>query len=673
MRINYRPEIDGLRAIAVGAVIIYHAEIIIQGSQLFKGGYIGVDIFFVISGYLISSIIFRELEETKSFSFKYFYERRIRRIIPVLIFVIITSIPIAWFVLSPIELVDYSKSILYTLGFSSNLYFHFSGQEYAALSGLYKPFLHSWSLSVEEQYYAIFPIIILIIFKFYKKFLINFLFLIFFSSLLLSEMGSKNFSSLNFYILPTRMWEILIGTFVAYYKLDNKYQSKLTKINYVFPSFGLILIFYSFLFFDHSFRHPSLYTLLPIIGVLLIICFPNKNEIVNKILSSKLFVGIGLISYSLYLWHYPVFAFARITEITSGNFIFKILLGLLILFLSIFSYIFIEKKFRDKKNNFKNILILLTTFLFLIFFFCIYVISKNGINDRMPKYLQNVTYNETHKLLKNSKNIECLQNKDGCVFNKNSNKKVFLIGDSHAASIGFDLKNNLIKKNYKLITSLMGDCGFFPDFDLIDIKFQQIDTHCNKNYFKNLQEKLMKNKNSIIIFSAKMPLYINNLKFDISKGNSQIKWKKAYISENKRITIQKSFKNLISSLSKENKIILIYPIPEMGVNISRKLLNEHLSNKFNLKKNNIDNHNFNVPFEVYKIRSKSTFDLYNSINNKNIYRIYPHKVLCDEHVTKNCFSFDDENIYYFDEHHLSVAGSKKINENIIRLIDQLNK
>ena len=224
MKIDYRPEIDGLRAIAVAAVIIYHAEILIQGSQFFKGGYFGVDIFFVISGYLISSIIFRELNQTKTFSFKYFYERRIRRIIPVLIFVIITSIPLAWFILSPIELVNFCKSILYTLGFSSNLFFHFSGQEYAALSGLYKPFLHTWSLSVEEQYYAIFPIIILIIFKFYNNFLINFLFLIFFGSLLLSEIGSTNFSSLNFYILPTRMWEILVGTFIAHYETHNNYK-----------------------------------------------------------------------------------------------------------------------------------------------------------------------------------------------------------------------------------------------------------------------------------------------------------------------------------------------------------------------------------------------------------------------------------------------------------------
>ena len=159
MKLDYRPEIDGLRAIAVGAVILYHAQITIFGHQPFDGGFIGVDIFFVISGYLITSIILKELVTTGSFSFKNFYERRIRRILPVLFFVILMSLPFAWMYLMPTSLIDFSKSILYSLGFSSNFYFYHSGLEYAE-SGLLKPFLHTWSLSVEEQYYILFPIVL---------------------------------------------------------------------------------------------------------------------------------------------------------------------------------------------------------------------------------------------------------------------------------------------------------------------------------------------------------------------------------------------------------------------------------------------------------------------------------------------------------------------------------
>ena len=146
MKLKYRPEIDGLRAIAVGAVILYHAQISILGYQPFKGGFIGVDIFFVISGYLITSIILKELVTTGTFSFKHFFERRVRRILPALLFLMLVSLPFAWMYLLPGSFIDFSKSILYSLGFSSNFYFYYSGQQYAAESGLYKSFLHTWYL-----------------------------------------------------------------------------------------------------------------------------------------------------------------------------------------------------------------------------------------------------------------------------------------------------------------------------------------------------------------------------------------------------------------------------------------------------------------------------------------------------------------------------------------------
>ena len=167
MKIQYRPEIDGLRAIAVVSVILYHAQINLFGKQVFNGGFIGVDIFFVISGYLISSIILKELILTGAFSFKYFYERRIRRILPALSFVMLASFPIAWLYLPPSRLIEFSTSILYSLGFSSNFYFYFSGLQYDAWEGLFTPFLHSWSLSVEEQYYILFPALFFLIFKYF--------------------------------------------------------------------------------------------------------------------------------------------------------------------------------------------------------------------------------------------------------------------------------------------------------------------------------------------------------------------------------------------------------------------------------------------------------------------------------------------------------------------------
>lgn len=359
MKLTYRPEIDGLRVIAVVAVIFYHAQITILGHPLFKGGFIGVDIFFVISGYLITSIILKELVITGSFSFKHFYERRVRRILPALQFVMLASLPFAWMYLLPSSFIDFSKSILYSLGFSSNFYFHYSGQQYGAESGLFKPFLHTWSLSVEEQFYILFPIILFITFKYFRNHLLTILVIGLIVSLQMADWGSKNYPSVSFYFLHTRMYALLAGSILAYFEVTLGHRSKNKTLNLTLPSVGLFLIGHSILFFNNKMFHPSFYTLFPIIGVCLIIWFANKDELITKILSTKLFVGIGLISYSLYLWHYPIFAFDRITEFAQGNLFKKLLLGIIIVILSILSYYFIEQPARNNKNKFKVILSLI--------------------------------------------------------------------------------------------------------------------------------------------------------------------------------------------------------------------------------------------------------------------------------------------------------------------------
>jgi peptidoglycan/LPS O-acetylase OafA/YrhL len=193
--------------------------------------------------------------------------------------------------LLPSRLIDFSKSILYSLIFSSNFYFYYSGQQYGAESGLLKPFLHTWSLSVEEQYYILFQIVLLIIFKYFKKYLIHILILGFLISLGLADWGSRNYPSFNFYVLPTRVWELLAGSILAYFEITKGHRSKHRILNLILPSIGLFLIGNSILFFnDKTTFHPSFQTLFPIIGICLIIWFSNKNEIITRILSSKLFV-----------------------------------------------------------------------------------------------------------------------------------------------------------------------------------------------------------------------------------------------------------------------------------------------------------------------------------------------------------------------------------------------
>ena len=672
MKFIYRPEIDGLRAIAVSAVILYHAKIKILGHS-FKGGFIGVDIFFVISGYLITSIILKELFTTGAFSFKNFYERRVRRILPALLLVMLVSLFFAWIVLVPESFIDFAKSILYSLGFSSNFYFHYSGQQYGAESGLLKPFLHTWSLSVEEQYYILFPIILLFIFKYFRQYIIHTLFIGFLISLSMADWGSKNYPSVSFYFIHTRMWELLMGSILAYFELTLGHRSKHKTLNLILPSIGLLLIGHSILFFNDKMFHPSFYTLSPIIGVCLIIWFSNKDELITKILSTKLFVCIGLISYSLYLWHYPVFAFLRIGDFLHQGSIFKILLtAVVILSISIISYFFIERPFRDKKNKSRVIFgVILITSSFLVIL-NLNIVTKEGYKNRIPEILQkNLAEGSFDNLLENLDSKYNYCNIDGCKFNTSSNKKIYIIGDSHAGTLIYYLKDRIIKNQYQLITSTFSGCLYFPGFDSVTVKTQKIDNDCNKQYFQKLKKTLLKEKNSIIIFGGRFPLYLSNYFFNNQEGGIEgVEWKNKYISTGEYDTIQNSFISEVSELSNDNKIILIYPIPEVGWDPNKIFFYKYQLSKIKFFKGLISEY-VTTSYKVFKDRTNSSFELLDTIQGDNIYRVYPHKLFCDSLIKDRCIANDDKNFFYRDDDHPSEKGAKLINNLIMQEIEKI--
>ncbi len=674
MKLTYRPEIDGLRAIAVGAVILYHAQITIFGHQPFKGGYIGVDIFFVISGYLITSIILKELVTTGSFSFKHFYERRIRRIIPVLLFVMLVSLPFAWNYLLPNSLIDFSKSILYSLGFNSNFYFWYSGQQYFALTGLQKPFLHVWSLSVEEQYYILFPIILLITYKYLRKYLIHILILGFVISLGLADWGSRNYPSFNFYILPTRGWELLAGSILAYFEITNGHRSQNRMLNLILPFTGLILIGHSILFFNESTFHPSLHTLSPIIGVCLIIWFSDKNELITKILSTKLFVGIGLISYSLYIWHYPIFAFNLIRQKYFSLYqISNEYLILLVFVLSIISYYCIEIPFRKKIIKIKRFsLLLISTTLFLIFINLL-VLFNNGFLSRYDSTVTRELIKVTNEIdaLYHEKGGRCFIRKEGCNFNESFEKEVIIIGDSHVHTIASELKKKLDKKNYQSSFYYLGDCHYFPEFNRLTVKKKIKDRKCNKEYFMRIKKRLDKKDNQIIIFLNRSTLAFTNKRFDNKEGgaeNKNLNWEYFYSrdKENDKNDLIKSFKKNIMEISKKNKIILLYPVPENGWNIEEEIIKK--------QKNNIDfltPSDFSTSYKLFQKRNKISFDIFDDLKNKNIYRIYPHKLFCNNLVANRCIVYDGKDLLYRDSIHFSDKGAEMINDLIMKKIEKI--
>ena len=655
MKLVYRPEIDGLRAIAVGSIILYHSKITLLGYQPFKSGFIGVDIFFVISGYLITSIILKELIATGSFSLKYFYERRIRRILPSLLFIMLVTLPFAWICLLPNSFIDFSKSILYSIGFSSNFYFHYSGQEYGADSGLFKPFLHTWSLSVEEQFYIIFPLILLITFKYFRRYLYHILIFGFVISLVLADWTSRNYPSNSFYLLHTRMWEILAGSVLAYLEITKGRKSQKKILNLTLPLIGLILIFYSILFFNDKTYHPSFYTLIPITGVCLIIWFSNKDEFITKILSTKLFVGIGLISYSLYLWHYPIFAFARITEFFENNLIKELTSGLVILFLSIFNYYFLEKPFRNKKYQFKKLLILLISSIFVLVSFNYYVINNSGINKRFPQIFQTK-----------------LREKKVDLFQRDDAQKIVLIGDSHVDALEFNLNEEIKKKNlslFKFNTSM-----YLKNFNFINSFTNKIDKNYNKNNIE-INSFLEKNSDLIIILHQRWSLILEEKYFDNKEGYKEVSDLNYYnylepinIKTTSLVQRQKFIRkgllsNINNIINKGHKLILVYPIPEMGFNVPKKLLRINLSQNITPV--------LSIDYNVFKERNKLIFEILDSIEHPNIYRVYPHKLFCNQKSKNRCTANDEKNIFYYDDDHLSLLGSKFVVEKIIDEIEKI--
>ncbi len=341
---KYRAEIDGLRAIAVIPVILFHA-----GLHTFSGGFVGVDVFFVISSYLITTIILSE-KDKNCFSIVNFYERRARRILPAIFFVIALSLPFAYFLLLPEDLKDFSQSLMSIALFSSNILF-WQETGYWGTENELKPMLHTWSLAVEEQYYVVFPLLLAALGRFRQVLLLPLLLALIALSFVASIILTEKAPSANFFLLPTRAWELGIGAIIAYvclYHSSNINKTIKPIIAQLFSIVGLFLIALSVFGFNESTPFPGIYALVPTLGTALIILCASPKNAVGKLLSSRVLVGIGLISYSAYLWHQPLFAFARHYSLKGLSINVYLALSMLSLVLAYLTWKYVEVPFRSR-------------------------------------------------------------------------------------------------------------------------------------------------------------------------------------------------------------------------------------------------------------------------------------------------------------------------------------
>tara|TARA_X000000950_G_C13873360_1_gene643830 strand:+ start:71 stop:2086 length:2016 start_codon:yes stop_codon:yes gene_type:complete len=516
---KYRAEIDGLRALAVLPVILFHA-----GFERFSGGYVGVDVFFVISGYLITTIIISEMIEGK-FSIVNFYERRARRILPALFFVMAACLPFAWLWLTPNDLKDFGQSLVAVATFSSNILFWMESGYFDTAAEL-KPLLHTWSLAVEEQYYILFPIFLLLIWTLGLKWVVTLLFIIFLISLGLAQLTVdtnivnylfeinylfENFMqnavdnpATSFYLLPTRIWELLIGALISIYFLHRAHIKNI-QINQVLSIFGLLMIGYSIFFFDERTPFPSVYALVPTIGTGLIILCAVPKTFVYKLLSQKLIVGCGLISYSAYLWHQPLLSFARhrLFEISD---LLTLALCLTTFVIAWFSWHFVEKPFRNKKKFSRNKIFvgsIIFASLFILIGFSLH--TTNGFEKRanFSKELQSSF--ETKIPLCREVFATGLKKPLGCKLGVEKESVDFIIfGDSHVPPLVSLIENLAVENRLSILYSSRGGC--LPFLDTYLQRKDRRKTSCydvNKQIFNFAKEESVKG----IILVARWAFY----------------------------------------------------------------------------------------------------------------------------------------------------------------------
>ena len=656
MKLSYRPEIDGLRAIAVVAVIFYHAQITILGHKPFQGGFIGVDIFFVISGYLITSIIYKELITAGSFSFKYFYERRIRRILPIYLFVGFITILLC-FIILPHKLFNFNfSSFVSSLFFVSNYFFYNEALQYSALGNTDIFLLHTWSLSVEEQFYLIFPILFLFIFKKfnYKYFFIS----LFILGLIVSIYFSLTKPSFSFYSLPTRFFELLLGSLVCFYEKDIK--ERFNQYSKIFCFIGFFLIILSILFFSHETLHPSHLTLIPLFGTILIIIFSSNNDYLIKIISSKGIVFIGLISYSLYLWHYPIFLTVKYFNLVEGLLYKKILLIVFVFTISYLSYRFIERPFR-RTYSFKTVLMFI--FSLIILSMTVGYLSKYHKNFLyqssifLPQDKNNSIYwdDEIWHMLKDEDGKECFdRNGDFCVFNPEAKKNVLLTGNSVMAAYAYNLQEDL-DKDYKFIPMTAGGCIFIEDYYKWFSDKEAINV-CDLDFQYNAENIIKRNQSSFVIYGGITPLIENTYNMMLKRGSTQF---------NKDLLI-KDIKKTLYSILENNIVILLFPYPYSPYkNINKDIHFEYLKKFFSstYKENILD-----LDKKAYQEIFREINNVFDSVNHLNLYKIKPIDILCNE---KNCSSVKDNRFIFSNNSHPSFYGSSLITDEIIKKIQSI--
>ena len=655
-RTGYRPDIDGLRALAVLAVVAFHAS-----PNMIRGGFVGVDCFFVISGFLITSIIRNNLE-MGNFSFTDFYSRRIKRIFPALIVTLVFCYSLGWFTLIPSEYTRLGKHIAGGAGFISNLILSFESG-YFDVTGISKPLAHLWSLGIEEQFYFFWPLLLYFVFHRLRNSFVSIIFIIIALSFALNMFMVQINSVHTFYSPLTRMWELLLGGVLAefcFFKTESAeakvYLAVVKRFSDALSILGMALILGAIVFFNNEVLYPGWRALLPTLGTCLVVA-AGKDALLNRfILSRKEVVWFGLISYPLYLWHWPILSFLHTLTIGPPSLIMRLGAVAMSIALAWVTFQCIERPLRYSsghgRSSYRTVLGLAVA-MTLVGGVGFYTYEQHGLSSRSFVSQMNAAagvLDWDHSL---EQQESCKKNHPFssdphfyCVIAKtNQAPTIALLGDSHANHYYPGLSKVLQATNENLINLGMGGCSPLYASDPTAPTTSTVQNLCNPmgailNYI--LSEKSIKS------------VWLSGYDASFILGHDFGKERLANDPDaNNRVQIYtKAMTSLLGQLERAGKeIVILRDIPDLGFDVSDcVVLRPWRNNKSQVKTpcsvSKTEFEQYNLPYWTLLDSVLKSFPKVKTFNASQF--------LCD---SSECKAIVGGTVLYRDKHHLSMDGS----------------
>ncbi|MFC6327523.1 acyltransferase family protein [Alloalcanivorax gelatiniphagus] len=648
MSIAYRPEIDGLRCVAVMIVIFNHL-----GVPGFGGGYVGVDVFFVISGYLITEIIKSE-KQIGAFSISSFYRRRIIRLAPAYFTVLFFTGLLSAIIMLPAELEQFSESALFSTFFAANFYMWHAVGGYFGTGADTTPLLHLWSLAVEEQFYLVWPASLLVLMHFLgaKGRLLGVILVLLLLALAVSEYGAIHYRAAAYYLMPARAFELLIGAALAF-SAESIYRWFPRPIQVLGGCLGLCLVVYACLSFSGATWFPGLHALVPCLGTALIIIFVRQDDpLLGRVLASRVFVGVGKISYPAYLWHWPLIAFLNLCLIEINLFVGAAVVVATML-LSAATYVGIEKPARRFRNSGIG-KVAVTGFVMpamLSVLFCLSVFFFNGFPSRFDEALNQkaaavLAHADLERGRCNEGPVAAPLGPDQCILGKKKQGvDILLVGDSHANHFSGMIDVLASKAGLRAYDITQSNTAFMVGVDRYYERDGEIVKHGN---FRTRNEVL---RNDIIPkgydYVVMAGSYVGYYKGLLSDGGN------APSHAETPAVMKAAMLATVQAVIESGAVpIIVKGAPTFDRNVSRCTLNNLRFGK---------NEECNLPRKEYEEKFAGWSALLDSLTEEfdSLVVIDPAKVMCDQSW---CYSELDGLPLYKDSNHLNYKGSMLIGE-----------